>query len=281
METRRRQLEITQRRFARGVARSSDVRTARSALASTEAGLATRRRIEAESARRLEIVLGRYPADAVETAADLPDLAALPPAGAPDALLDRRPDVIAAEARLAQAGYSARSARKALYPRLDLSASITAAGEDFAEALDADALVERIAADLLAPIFRGGALRADRDRAEALARQAAAAYVDTALNAFEEAENAIFADRTLADRVDALETAQQEAAAALELVEREYANGVATIFELLDAQSRFISAESQLIAARRDRAANRVAFHVATAGGFSADGAGSEGPTSG
>jgi len=272
VETRTRQLEITERRFARGVARSSDVRTARSARASSQAALASRRRIEAEAGRRLEILLGRYPADAVEAAAALPELAALPAAGTPEALLDRRPDVIAAEARLAASGFSARAARKALYPRLNLSASISQAGEDISDVFDTDALIERVAGDLLAPIFRGGALRAERDRAEADARRLAAAYVSTTLSAFQEAENAIYADAALADRVDALRVAQEEAAAALALVEREYARGVATIFELLDAQSRVISAESQLIAARRDRATNRVAFHVATAGGFSAGG---------
>jgi len=272
VETRERQLEITERRFARGVARSSDVRTARSALASSRAALATRRQIQAEAGRRLEVFLGRYPADALQTNASLPDLAALPAAGAPDALLDRRPDIIAAEARLAAAGFSADAARKALYPRLTLSGSITQSGEDISDVFNTDALVQRVAGDLLAPIFRGGALRAERDRAEADAGRLSAAYVATALGAFQEAENAIFADEALAARVDALNVAQEEAAAALALVEREYASGVASIFELLDAQSRVISAESQLIAARRDRATNRVAFHVATAGGFAAGG---------
>ena len=66
--------------------------------------------------------------------------------------------------------------------------------------------------------------------------------------------------------------AQREAAEALDLVERQYASGVATIFELIDAQSRLITAESQLIRARLERATNRVDLHLAIAGDFAAGG---------
>ncbi|WP_233245697.1 efflux transporter outer membrane subunit [Marinicauda salina] len=272
VETRARQLAIVERRFERGVARSSDVRTQRSALASTRAGLASRQRAEAAAARRLEALLGRYPGGRIEHETDLPELGGLPDPGGPEALLARRPDVVAAESRLAASGFSARAARKALYPGLNLRAAVSSQTEDAGDLFDSDALIETVSASILAPIFRGGALRAERDRTEAVARQQAARYVETALAALREAEDAIYADQTLADRVAALAEARQEAEAALQLVERQYASGVATIFELLDAQSRLISAESQLIAARRERADNRVALHLAIAGDFASGG---------
>lgn len=266
------QLEIVDRRFRRGVARSSDVRTARSALATSRATLATRERAEAASRRALEALLGRYPGAAIEAADTLPEIGATPALVSPGALLERRPDVAAAELRLAAAGFSAEAARKALYPRLNLSGGISSAADDPGDLFDTDALIETVTASILAPIFRGGALRAERDRAAADARRLAARYVSTVLAAWRETEDAVFSETALATRLSQLSTAREEAQAALELVERQYASGVATIFELIDAQTRLISAESQLIAARRERADNRVSLHLALAGDFAAGG---------
>ena len=270
--TRERQLEIVERRFNRGVARSSDVRTARSALASSRAALASRERAERAAARQLETVLGDYPAGDIEPAGALPRLGELPDPGAPERLLERRPDMAAAAARLAAAGFSADAAQKALYPGLSLRAELSDAAADVEDVFDADDLVSSVAASILAPIFRGGSLRAERDRAEADARRLAAVYVNTALRALREAEDAIDADARLTERVDALTRASQEASEALALVERQYASGVATIFELIDAQTRLISAQSQLITARAQRVDNRIALHLAIADDFAAGG---------
>lgn len=270
--TRQRQLDIVERRFNRGVSRSSDVRTARSALASSQAGLASRVRAERSAARTLETLLGDYPSASIQAADGLPALSALPSPGAPQDLFENRPDIVAAQARLAAAGFSASAAKKALYPGLSLRADISDSASDLGDVFDADNLVSSVSASILAPIFRGGALRAERDRTAANAERLAAAYVDTALTALREAENAIDADARLEERADALERAATEAAEALALVERQYASGVASIFELIDAQSRLISAQGQLISARAQRVDNRIALHLAIAGDFAAGG---------
>ncbi|WP_430431532.1 efflux transporter outer membrane subunit [Oceanicaulis sp.] len=272
VEARTNQLEIVERRFQRGVVRSSDVRTARSALASSEATLASRQRALSNAARVLEVNLGRYPSAQILPAEDLPTLGALPNPGRPEAMLSRRPDVVAAQARLAAAGYSASAAQKALYPGLSLSASLGDGGADLADALDFDDLVRTVAGSITAPIFQGGRLRAQRDQADAQAEQLSARLVSTALTALREAEDAIEADRRLDQRVAALTVAADEAREALALVERQYASGLSTIFELIDAQTRQISAQSQLITARNDRVDNRIALHLAIAGDFRAAG---------
>ncbi|MEO0881067.1 MAG: TolC family protein, partial [Pseudomonadota bacterium] len=86
-------LRVTERRYQRGVSSSLDLRLSRSALGSSEANLAQAQRLEKESARRLEVLLGRYPRAEVEAAASLPELPALAGAGAPGDLLSRRPDL--------------------------------------------------------------------------------------------------------------------------------------------------------------------------------------------
>lgn len=270
VETRTRQLDNVERRFQRGVVRSSDLRTARSALSSSQAALASRQRARDNAARALEALLGRYPANAIALDGALPALGPVTDPGSPQSLLQRRPDIIAAEARMQAAGFSAEAARKALYPGLSLRAELRDAATDAGGIFDAQDLASSVSASILAPLFRGGQLRAERDRQAALADQASARLVETVLTALREVENALSADALLARRVDALAAASAEAEAALELVEQQYASGIATIFELIDAQTRVIQAQSQLITARRERVDNRIALHLAIAGGFEA-----------
>lgn len=268
--TRQSSLDLTERRFARGLVRSSDVRTARSALASSEAALASRQRFEASSARSLETLLGRYPSANLAPAQDFPELEALGGLGSPVDLLTRRPDVRAARNRLDAAGLQSEAAAKALIPSLSLRGSSGTGGIDVADMFDLDTLVSSITASLVAPIFDGGSLIAQRDQVYANAEGLVAGYVATVLTAWQESEDAIHADTILAQRVVNLRQAHEEAAAAEDLVIREYSRGVSTIFELLTAQSRRISAESQYISARRERATNRVDLYLALAGDFSA-----------
>ncbi len=270
VDAKQRSLGLIERRFEAGVSRSSDVRTFRSALASSEAVLASRRRVEAASARSLEILLGRYPAGAIEHVSDLPEFGELAGLGAPGDLLSRRPDLRAAEARLEAAGLQAEIARDALLPSLTLRGTLDTGGGDPADIFDIDTYVAQLIGGLTAPIFQGGALRAERDRAEAAAEAQLRAYAGTVLAAWREAEDAIFADEVLAQRVDALRDAYEQAAAAEELVIRQYGSGLATVFELLDAQSRRIAAEGQYISARRERATNRVDIYLAIGGSFDA-----------
>lgn len=261
-------LRVTERRYNRGVASSLDVRLARSALGTSRANRALRQRLEKEASRRIEVLLGRYPSAEVEAAEDLPALPALHGAGAPGELLERRPDVVAAEARMEAAGLRARAARKQLLPRLTLSSQINTSGPDLSDVLDPTRLAGNIASGVFQPLFQGGRLIAGAKRQSAVAEAALYSYTQTVLNAYEEAENAIAAEDFLAAREDALNLAYKEAAAAEELTERRYASGAATIFNLLDAQTRRISAESLYIQAKQDRVSNRVRLYLAIGGDF-------------
>ena len=163
-----------------------------------------------------------------------------------------------------------------LYPvtwfLLSLSGSTGGGGASLEDALDIDDFVSNLAASLTAPVFRAGQLRAQRDQAQANAELAVASYAQTVLGAWQEAENAIYADTILTERVESLRQAFEEAAAAEELVIRQYARGVSTIFALLDANSRRISAESQYISAQRERVTNRIDLYLAIAGDFAVAG---------
>lgn len=264
-------LRVTERRYERGVASSLDVRLARSALGSSQANLAFRHQTEKENARRLEILLGRYPAAELDAAAALPELPALQGAGAPVEILTRRPDLVAAEARMEAAGLRARATRKQLLPRLTLSSQLGTSGPDLADVIDPERLAGNIAAGLFQPLFQGGRLLANSKRARKAAEVSLLSYAQTVLEAYQEAENALSAEHYLALREDALKLAYEEAAEAEKLTERRYLSGAATIFNLLDAQTRRIASESSYIQAQQQRVSNRVRLYLAIGGDFVTD----------
>ncbi len=264
---RARSLALVERRFERGVARALDVRLARSTAASAQASLALRRQGAGEAARRLEVTLGRRPAGAIAAEGDLPQLEPASAIGAPDTLLARRPDVAAAEARLRSARLDVAAARKALAPRLTLSMTGDIGASELAEVFDLDSLTSRIAGGVLAPIFRGGALRAEVDAQRAVAAERLAGYARTTLDAWREVTDAQAADMLLADQEAARVIAAREARRAEALAERQYSEGLVSIFDLLDAQGRRIAADEAVLATRADRAINRVRYHLALGGG--------------
>ena len=268
VEARDRVRTLTERRFQRGLADALDVRTARSTLAQAEASMAAQRQFTGESARRLETLVGRYPNAELQAPAEIPMLEAIVPEGNPALLLSRRPDIAGAEARVVAAGLRAEQARLAMLPSLRLTASAGTNTTDFADAFDPERIAANLIASLVQPLFTGGQLDAQRDSAVAQAEAAVANYAATALDAWREVENALAADTFLASQEDAQARALEEARLAEDLAERQYTSGTITIFNLIDAQTRRLTAESQLVTARASRATNRISYHLALGGGL-------------
>ncbi len=271
LKARESNLRITERRYERGVASSLDVRLSRSQVASDKAALLQRRQLELEASRRLEVLLGRYPGAELDAASALPALPSLEGAGAPGDILVRRPDVMAAEQRMEAAGLRARAARKQMLPSLTISANVNTSGPVLSDIIDPERLAGNLFSGIAQPLFQGGRLRANAKRARAQAEAAIYNYAQTVLSAYEEAENALSAEVILGAREEALKLAFEEAAAAEELTERRYTSGAASIFNLLDAQTRRIIAESQYINATSQRVRNRVQLYLAIGGNFMTD----------
>lgn len=268
-------LRITERRYERGVSASLDVRLARSSLATSKASLIARQQTEKEANRSLEVLLGRYPAAELAAAETLPILASLTNAqgqvvglGNPQSLLDRRPDILAAENRLVAEGLRERQARKAFLPSFQISGAGSIRSAQLSDLFDADTIIANIAGALTQTLFAGGRLDAQRKRQSALAEQAAYNYVNTVLNAFREVENAITAESLLSAREEALQLAFEEARASEKLTERQYVSGTRNIFNLINAQQTRIQRESQFIAAQQQRLNNRVNLYLALGGTF-------------
>ena len=267
VETQERSQRLTERRFESGLTGSSDVRLARSQLANSQALQASRLQQLGNTARRLEVLLRSYPSDTIDAPLSLPALPVLDGAGVPAGVLARRPDLLAQEARLYGQGVQIDLARKALLPQLNLTGGLNSNATNFEDFVDIPALVANVASNLTAPIFQGGRLRANVDRQQAVLNQLLERYAGTALTAYREVEDALEAEQRLREREAALEVSLREAQRAEERLELRYTEGLATILQLLDAQSRRLNAEGQLITARSERLANRVRLHVALGGG--------------
>lgn len=266
-DARLRTAELTERRFSRGLATALDVRLARSALAGAEASIAARRQAVGEAARRVEVLLGRYPSAEIDAPATLPAMDPISPISSPTRLLARRPDIASAELRVVQSGLRAEQARLALLPSLDITAGLSTSSDDAGKAFDPSFIAANAIASLTQPLYAGGQLTA---RAEAFLERvelSLANYASTVLTAWREVEDALAADMYLAQQEEAQQRALEEAGFAEDLAERQYQAGTVTIFNLIDAQTRRLNAESALVSARTARATNRVQYYLALGGG--------------
>lgn len=261
-------LETIENRYRQGIGDSLDVRLARNNLANARATLLQRRRQQHNLVRGLEILAGRYPAGTLEQPATLPAVPDPVPAGLPDQLLERRPDLQAAESRLRAAGYRLSSAEKNRLPGVALTASAGTASDALRNVIDLDHFIWTLAANLTQPIFQGGRLAAQRDLAAAREDEALNEYAQTALTAFREVEDALDSEAWLTGQERAARTAAEEAQAAEELALDQYRRGLTEIITLLESQRRRFNADSALIEVANLRLQNRINLHLALGGGF-------------
>ncbi|MGA1606286.1 MAG: efflux transporter outer membrane subunit [Planctomycetota bacterium] len=262
--------EMVRERFERGVRPALDFRLARSDHQEARALVELRRRQLDDLVRQLQVLTGRYPDSALEPAAGLPSLPGPVPGGLSAELVRRRPDLAAAEHRLAATDALLASSRANLYPRIALTSSAGTSSNDLADLGDLDFRVWSIGANLFAPLLDGGRIRADIDEKDARRREALALFGSTALQAYREVETALAATPLLDAEWERRSEAVAEAEAARTLSEDRYARGLVPIDTLLNAQRRALAARTQFLAVARQRLDNRVQLILALGGGFDA-----------
>jgi NodT family efflux transporter outer membrane factor (OMF) lipoprotein len=268
VESFQRSLTITEERYRRGIGSALDVRLARNNLANAEGNRQRRTREQRALLRTIETLLGRYPDTALAVPGVLPQPADKVPAGLPLDLLRRRPDVLAAERRLLAAEQRHLDARRNRLPSVALTASGGTASEELRDLIDLDFLIWSIAGSLAQPIFQGGRLEAERDRAAARQQAAYFDYAQQLILALEEVETALDGDDYLAEQQSALAVSAKEAAAAEDLALDEYQRGLTEIITLLEAQRRAFNAQSALLSVSNERLQNRINLYLALGGDF-------------
>lgn len=224
----------------------------------------------ANALRALESLAGRYPAASVAVAASLPAWPGDAPAGLPSELLERRPDVIAAERRVAAAFYRVEEAKAAQLPRITLVANFTSISSELFVLQPRDNPVVSFGAGLLQPIFLGGLLQAQVAARTAEQQAALADYGKVGQRVFAEVEGALSAGVTAGERNQILIRAVRENERALELAYIRYRVGTIDLRGVQQQQLALHASRMALLQMQSERLVQRVNLHLALGGSFEA-----------
>jgi NodT family efflux transporter outer membrane factor (OMF) lipoprotein len=263
-----RQLGLAQDRLRVGVGNEYDVTMARASLATYRDSVQSLDLADQQALRSLETLAGRYPAATVQVPAQLAPMPGPVPVGMPAELLERRPDVVAAERRVAAAFYRVEEAKAAKLPRVSLTGAVNSISSDVFVLKDRDNPVWSIGAGLLQPLFLGGQLQAQQDIRTAEQKQAIAEYGRVGANAFGEVENALSAEFNLDAREAILKQAVADNTRALELANIRYKVGSGDLRAVQQQQLALAASRTALLRVQSERLAQRVNLHLALGGSF-------------
>jgi len=218
--------------------------------------------------RAVEILAGRYPSASIDAGLTLPALPGPVPSGLPSELLERRPDVRAAERRVAAAFYRTEQARAARLPTISLTAAVSSISSDLFVMKERDNPVWGFGGTILAPIFNAGALQAQVDARSAEQKAAVAEYGRIGSRAFGEVEGALSQSFTLDSRADVLMRAVRANESAVGYARSRYTVGSGDLRGVQNQQLALFAARSTLARVQGERLIQRVNLHLALGGGF-------------
>lgn len=250
VEANQKNLELTQNRYRGGLASSADVAAAQSQLKSTQAQWLDQQILRAQDEHAIAVLLGQAPANfRIEPTARLPE-APLAPALLPSTLLQRRPDIAAAERRVAAANAQVGVAKAAFFPDITLSASGGWRANLFGDLVNAAHKFWSFGPSTSLALLDFGARDAVIDQAWAAVDQAASTYRQTVLTAFQEVEDNLVAAHKLAEEAEVQAEALKAARRSLEVTLNQYKAGTVSYLNVVSAQTTALSAENTLIAVR-------------------------------
>lgn len=260
-------LELTQRRFERGLADALDITQQRQNLESLTAQVSAVRGQLQTSRHRLAVLVGRPPSEPIAIDAEtLPELGPIPAPGVPADLLERRPDVRAAFLQLQAADERTAAAVADQLPSLRLSANIAIQAQELSNLLEQ--LFWSVAAGVSQPIFEGGRLRAEVRRSEAAAEEQLYDYAQTLLTALREVRDALVLEQNQVERIASLRRELDTAQSALDLAQSRYRRGSFDYLRVLTALQSLQAVEQTLLEARRQHISYRISLCRALGGSW-------------
>jgi len=268
-------LGLSERRFALGAISELDLQRARSELEDSRAQLAAANAQLNATGRALLVLAGEMPTSEALASLEIRSRSLAPsqlpevPLGLPSALLERRPDLRAAEANLAAANADIAAARRALLPSLSLTGAAGKASGDLSDLFSGPHLsFWSIGAELVQAVFEGGARRGAVDAAKARQEALIEQYRNTVRDAFRDVLDALDA-RSAAAQVHEARTAQAEALSnALRLAQRRYDEGYDDFLSVLDARRSLLQARLAVANAELSAGSAYVDLALALGGGW-------------
>ena len=268
-------LRLVQSAFDNGSVAREDVVSAQSQIANDMTLLPPLRQELAMGRHALSVVLGRAPASELPDDMDLAHIT-LPlqvPVSLPSELAHRRPDILAAEARLHAATSAVGVAQSNLYPKIQLTATVGQESLKPDQIFNSASNAWSILGGLTAPIFDGGTLRAEKRAAVDAMRASAATYEQTVLVAFAQVADLLEGLDHDAEQLDAQDHAQQAAQSSLDLARISYKEGNAGVLLVLDAERSYQQARLGYVRAVAQRYLDTVQLFLALGGTSPSDAA--------
>jgi NodT family efflux transporter outer membrane factor (OMF) lipoprotein len=266
-----RELQITQNRFNVGIVARTDVLQAETQLASARNDALSLLRQRAQFEHAIAVLVGKAPSEF--GLAPMPEWRVSVPAvpvGVPSTLLQRRPDLAAAERVVAAANAEIGIARSAYFPNIGLSASLGTGGSRVSDLLSASNAAWSFGLSAAQAIFNAGATRAGVAGAEARHQAAVARYRQTVLTAFADVEDQLTAVRVLEQQQELRRVASEAADKVEQQILNRYRAGQVSYSEVVQAQATALNARRSLVQVQADRQAAAVALIQALGGGWRA-----------
>jgi NodT family efflux transporter outer membrane factor (OMF) lipoprotein len=260
VDIRKENLRIAEAKYKIGQGNERDIHLAKASLASAKK--AHRKAIAAyENAQRsLEVLLGRYPSADLQATDKIIAVPPKLPKAIPSQLLERRPDLIAAEHKVAKAFYKKTEAELLHLPKFSFQA-----GVGLSSITD---IISGLTAGIFAPLYTGGAIEAEVAKATAEQKATIANYAKKALQAFKEVENALSSEVHLKIEEDNAKIQTKENKIAYEQTKKQYEFGQITYLDVLNVQNKWVNSKIIEIDMRTKRLINRVNLHLAIGGSF-------------
>jgi NodT family efflux transporter outer membrane factor (OMF) lipoprotein len=267
----RRSLEIARNQFHAGTTAVSDVITAEAQLQSAEAQLVGVGVQRAQFEHAIAMLTGRAPSDLSIPPASLPDAVPVVPVGLPSGLLERRPDIAAAERQMQAANALIGVQAAAWYPDISLSALGEFAGSPVSHLFNASNRLWSLAASGSETVFSGGARSASIAAARANYDGAVAAYRQTVLTAFQQVEDALSNLRILEAQAKAEALAVNSTRRAVEVQLNLYRAGTVAYTSVITEQTALLADQQAALSIQQSRLVASVSLVAALGGGWSTE----------
>jgi NodT family efflux transporter outer membrane factor (OMF) lipoprotein len=263
-------LRISQNQYNAGIVSAADVAQARTQLESTRARAVATAVARAPLEDAIAVLIGKPPSGlSIPPVPGLPPLREVP-AGLPSSLLERRPDIAAAERRMAAANAEIGVAGTAFYPEITLSAEAGTAAAEIAKLASAPSRLWSFGSTLVQTVFDAGARHARIEAAVATFDRSVALYRQTVLDGLREVEDQLSALHNLRDQATAQEAAVTAAREAERILMNQYLAGIVSYTSVVVAQTTALTNAQAALDVRQDQLLAAVALIEALGGGWEA-----------
>jgi multidrug efflux system outer membrane protein len=261
-------LELVKIRRGAGKVADLDVAEASYQLDEAQTQLTVAKGLYSDARRTLEVLVGRYPAAELKVAEAFDPLPPPVAPGIPSSLLERRPDIIAAEHQILAAFRTEEATKLALLPDFSFTVKGGRLSDPLLSVLGLNPWLIHSAVGMFVPIYEGGALRAEIKIATAHQEESVAHFGGVALRAFAEVEVALNNERLLAERLPYMENSVRDHTEAVRVANLKYKAGTMDLLSELQLQTGQIQSEADLIKLNSAQLTNRISLYLALGGSF-------------